>query len=179
LTDKIITMKNYILFIDHQACWGCKACEVACKQENRVPTGIKLIQVAEEGPDVRDGRLDFSYRVDLCRHCQAPPCAEVCPVEAITRREDGLVVLQAETCIGCGACIEACPYEAITFNPEEGKALKCNLCVHRVVRGLLPACADNICLAHAIVFGPADRVQREAGEKTWLKERMKEDRKGK
>lgn len=172
-------MKKYALLIDHQACWGCKACEVACKQENNVPVGIKLIKVAEEGPIVRDGRLDFSYRVDLCRHCEAPPCVEVCPVEAITKRTDGLVILETEVCTGCGACVAVCPYQAIIFNPEEDRAVKCNLCVHRVDHGLLPACADGICLAHAIYFGPAEEVQQQVREKPWLKERMREDRKGK
>ena len=67
-------MKRYCLIIDHESCWGCKTCEVACKQENRAPDGIKLITVREDGPKVVEGRLDFSFRVDVCRHCDEPAC---------------------------------------------------------------------------------------------------------
>jgi Fe-S-cluster-containing dehydrogenase component len=171
-------MTQYTIFIDQKSCWGCKACEVACKQENRTPDGVKLIYVTEDGPKMVEGKLDMVYRVTLCRHCDHPPCAEACPVEAIIRREDGLVLLDEETCTGCGACLEACPYEAMAFDHQEGQARKCNLCAHRVDQGLIPACADNVCLAHCITFGPADQVEQSAGEKIWLKERLVEDGKG-
>ena len=145
-------MKTYELIIDHELCWGCKTCEVACKQENRSADGIKLICVTEDGPKVVDGKLDFEYKVNLCRHCDDPPCVDACPDEAIVKRDDGLVVMDYEICTGCGICIDACPYDAITLDENADKARKCNLCHHRVDRGLIPACADNICLAHCIHF---------------------------
>lgn len=146
-------MSQYTLGIDHKACWGCKACEVACKQENQIPNGIKTISVFEEGPKLIDGKLDMVYRVDLCRHCESPDCAAVCPVEAIYKRNDGIVILDDGSCTGCAACVEACPYKVITFDQQTGKAYKCNLCYQRVDQGLIPACADNVCLAHCINFG--------------------------
>jgi Fe-S-cluster-containing dehydrogenase component len=145
-------MTTYALSIAEQFCWGCKACEVACKQENGTADGVKLIAVREDGPRIVAGKLDFTFRVTLCRHCDEPPCAAVCPAEAIAARPDGIVVLDAADCTGCGACIEACPYRAIAFDAQAGVARKCNLCHHRVDRGLLPACADNICLGHCIRF---------------------------
>jgi tetrathionate reductase subunit B len=174
-----MAMNKYVLLVDHQSCWGCKACEVACKQENRAPDGVKLISVAEKGPEVRESKLDFSYQVHLCRHCDNPPCAEVCPVEAISQRKDGIVVLNVEACTGCAACVEVCPYQAITLDVTETKARKCNLCIHRIDQGLIPACADNICLGHCIYFGPEEQVTLEMQQKIWLKERMLEDREGK
>lgn len=146
-------MRTYALFIDHQACWGCKTCEVACKQENRTADGVKLIWVSEEGPNVIDGSLNFVYRVNQCRHCDDPPCAGACSEEAIGKRSDGIVVMDYDRCTGCQACIEACPYGAIDFDDHRGIAQKCNLCHHRVDHGLIPACADNVCLAHCIYFG--------------------------
>ena len=71
-----------------KSCWGCKTCEVACKQENQAPDGIKYISVPEDGPRDGGGKLDFVFRVNLCRHCDDPACVDACPVEAITRRED-------------------------------------------------------------------------------------------
>jgi Fe-S-cluster-containing dehydrogenase component len=151
-------MKQYALVIDHEACWGCKACEVACKQENNSPDGVKLIDVSEEGPRVVDGKLDFAFHVTVCSHCEDPPCTHACPEQAITKRQDGIVVIDYEKCTGCRLCIEACPYEAITFEAEKGVARKCNLCHHRVDRGLIPACADNVCLAHCIYFGDPNEI---------------------
>ena len=146
-------MKTYELTIDHELCWGCKTCEVACKQENRSADGVKLIFVIEDGPRIVDGQLDFEYKVNLCRHCDDPPCVDACPDEAIVKRDDGLVVMDYEICTGCAICVDACPYDAITFDENADVARKCNLCHHRVDRGLLPACADNVCLAHCIHFG--------------------------
>ena len=151
-------MKQYALVIDHEACWGCKTCEVACKQENRSADGVKLISVSEDGPKIIDGKLDLVFQVNVCRHCDDPPCVEACPEGAITRRHDGIVVMDYAECTGCQACIEACPYSAIAFDMDKGVAQKCNLCHHRVDKGLIPACADNVCLAHCIYFGDPDEI---------------------
>jgi len=158
-------MKAYALIIDHESCWGCKTCEVACKQENLAPTGIKLISVWEEGPKIVEGKPDFVFRVNVCRHCDEPECVEACPEEAIVKRDDGIVVLDQEKCVGCEHCVEACPYDAIAFDAKEGIAQKCNLCYHRVDQGLIPACADNVCLAHCIYFGDPKEIQEQIAEK--------------
>ena len=149
-------MKTYVLEIDHEACWGCRTCEVACKQENRAAEGVKLIAVAEDGPRMIGGRLDFVFRVNMCRHCDDPPCVDACSEEAIVKRSDGMVVMDDQRCSGCYACITACPYDAIEFDSDKGIAQKCNLCHHRIENGLIPACADNICPAHCIHFSITD-----------------------
>ncbi|MBC8418320.1 MAG: 4Fe-4S dicluster domain-containing protein [Pseudomonadota bacterium] len=151
-------MKPYALIIDHKACWGCKTCEVACKQENGASDGIRLIFVLEEGPQLIDGKIDFAFRVNVCTHCDVPPCLDACPEGAITKRPDGIVVMDDEKCSGCESCIEACSYHAIAFDAVKGVAQKCNLCHHRVDQGLIPACADNVCLAHCIYFGDPSEI---------------------
>lgn len=153
-------MKTYVLEINHEACWGCKTCEVACKQENRAADGVKLISVSEEKPGMIDGKLNFVFQVNFCRHCDEPPCVSACPEKAIGKRSDGIVVMDYEPCSGCQACIEVCPYDAIDFDDEKGIAQKCNLCHHRVDRGLIPACADNVCLAHCIYFGEPNTIKK-------------------
>lgn len=143
-------MKRFALRIDEELCWGCQTCEAACKQENRTPDGVKLIEVMEEGPSLVHGKWHYVFRLRRCRHCEAPPCADACSEGAISRRDDGVVVMDSERCTGCEACIDACPYEAIDFDSANGIARKCNLCHHRIDNLLLPACADNVCLAHCI-----------------------------
>ncbi len=145
-------MKQYSISIDHESCWGCRTCEVACKQENHAPDGVRLIAVREAGPFFKGSNPDFVFRVDVCRHCEDPPCAEACPVDAIEEREDGIVVLSVDECTGCESCVEACPHGAIAFDFGEGVARKCDLCFRRVEAGLVPACADNVCLGHCIRF---------------------------
>jgi len=153
-------MDRFALIIDHESCWGCKACEVACKQENHAPEGIRLIHVSEDGPRMAGDRLNFVYRVNTCRHCDEPECVEACPEEAIVKRDDGIVILDEKACTGCGLCMDACPHQAIAFDNDRGVAQKCNLCYHRVDRGLEPACADNVCLAHCIYFGQPDEIEK-------------------
>ena len=151
-------MNQYKLVINEEACWGCRTCEVACKQELGLPVGIQLIKVVEDGPRVVDGKPEFLFRVQVCQHCEDAPCVQACPEEAIKRRADGIVVLEQDKCVGCKLCVEECPYDAIAFDEDRGVAQKCNLCVERVDRGLLPACADNVCLAHCINFIVPERM---------------------
>jgi Fe-S-cluster-containing dehydrogenase component len=161
-------MNSYTLVVEEYACWGCMTCEVACMQEyNPIESaaGTKYLSVWADGPKLVDGKLDFTWRVTVCRHCDEPDCLPVCPTESIMKRADGIVILNEETCDGCQACIAACPYDAIAFDAKRSKAFKCNLCHHRVDQGLLPACADNICLAHCIYFGDPAEIERTIAKK--------------
>ncbi len=158
-------MKPYELIIDFESCWGCRTCEVACKQENRDPDGVRLIKVMENGPKVENDKPTFNFFVNVCRHCEEPACMPVCPEEAIFMRDDGIVVLDGEKCIGCGLCADECPYDAIEMDASKEVARKCNLCFERVKEGLLPACADNVCLGHCIYFGNPDDIKEEIAQK--------------
>ncbi len=158
-------MKPYELMIDHESCWGCRTCEIACKQENRDPAGVQLIKVLENGPSMGGERAEFAFFVRVCRHCPEPACMSVCPEEAIYKRDDGIVVLDEKTCVGCGLCMDECPYDAIVMDDLKGAARKCNLCFERVAAGLIPACADNVCLGHCIYFGDPDDIKKEIAQK--------------
>jgi len=158
-------MNKYALIIDQESCWGCKTCEIACKQELGTKDGVKLISVLDDGITMNGDKMDFVFQVNVCRHCDDPSCLEVCPEEAIVKRDDGIVVIDYEMCNGCGSCIEACEYDAIVLDDENSIAQKCNLCHHRVDNGLIPACADNVCLAHCIYFGDPHEIDHMISEK--------------
>ena len=85
----------------------------------------------------------------LCNHCDNPPCVPVCPVQATFQREDGIVLVDNERCVGCAYCVQACPYDARFINHETQTADKCTFCEHRLEVGLLPACVESCVAARA------------------------------
>lgn len=169
-------------------CNGCRKCAEACQKENNHDrrTNNSYIRVFE----MSSGSLDFEhadphYQHDTpapgkyympvqCQQCDAPPCVDVCPVQATWKEADGIVVVDYNWCIGCRYCEAACPYHARRFNwtkPEipadeinpdqaylsnrirpKGVMEKCHFCLHRTREGRLPACLEA-CPTGARVFG--------------------------
>jgi tetrathionate reductase subunit B len=144
--------KRYGMVIDVRRCIGCHACTVACKSEFDVPLGENRawVEYVEKGLYPNVGR---SFLPRLCNHCSEPPCVGVCPTNATYKREqDGIVVVDSGLCIGCKYCIQACPYDARFLNPVTGFADKCDFCIHRVSKGLVPFCV-NTCVGGDRIFG--------------------------
>ncbi len=100
------------------------------------------------------------FGVLRCNHCDNAPCVKICPTKALFVRDNGIVDLDGEKCIGCSSCMQACPYDAIYINPSRGVAEKCHYCAHRVERGLEPACVI-VCPVQAIVPGDLDHPESE------------------
>jgi formate-dependent nitrite reductase membrane component NrfD/ferredoxin len=88
---------------------------------------------------------------------------EICPVEALYFRPDGIVDFDKNRCIGCKSCMQACPYDALYIDPDTHTAAKCNYCAHRVDIGLEPACV-NVCPEHAIISGDMDNPDSEISQ---------------
>ena len=148
---------EYALIVNTRDCVGCKACEVACKQEHNLPVGPKWIRVYSAGLRETEGKLQLRYMVTHCMHCSRPGCMDVCPVQAITKRTDGIVLIDEELCNGCKSCIAGCPLGVMQFDEEKGVAWKCDLCVDRLTEGLPPACVAA-CPSHCIYFGDAQKI---------------------
>ena len=146
-------MARYAMAIDLSACVGCAACAVACKLENEVPPGVSRLWIRlEESGTFPD--LSLQYRPEQCMQCDDPPCVPVCPTGASHVTEDGIVLVDPETCIACGACIAACPYGARYFD-ERGFVGKCTFCEHRLAEGRVPACVET-CPTLCRSFGDLD-----------------------
>lgn len=162
------------LFVDFDYCIGCRACEVACKQENHIPVGIKWINVVQVGPRMVGNKLKMDFIPMRCRHCVNAPCIEACPEKAIAGRSDNIVLIDSDLCTGCMACTEACSFGAIQLNPQTQVAEKCTLCVPRIDAGLEPACV-HACPSKCMYFGDINEIMgtiqaREAAHITDKKE---------
>ena len=115
---KPVAERKWVMVIDLRRCSGCDACTIACKAENQLPPGVVYRPVVKEEvgtyPNVRRRFLPRP-----CMQCEKPPCTPVCPVGATWRRDDGVIAIDYEKCIGCRYCLTACPYSARTTDKGE------------------------------------------------------------
>ncbi len=176
---------RYAMAIDTNRCFGCQNCAVLCKSANNLPRNVwwnKVVTVGGDEMDTATGTYPnntLSYYTKACQHCEQALCVAVCPTGASIKREDGIVWVDNEVCIGCKACIEACPYDVRTLiegEPEyyfdfatgdldaephkNGTVEKCDFCAHRIDKGGTPACME-ICNGRARYFGDIDDPQSE------------------
>jgi DMSO reductase iron-sulfur subunit len=150
-------MPKYGWLLDSKRCIECRACEAACKQWNKLDTGVQLrkVRTYESGkfPQARTLALSLA-----CNHCDEPVCIGVCPVRALSRDEaTGAVVQNHEACIGCQNCVRACPYAAPVYDVATRKVFKCTMCVDRTAEGLEPACS-TLCPTGALKYLPWEEV---------------------
>ncbi|MDD4860320.1 MAG: 4Fe-4S dicluster domain-containing protein [Dehalococcoidales bacterium] len=161
-------MPRYGLIFDLERCIGCRACTVACKVENNIEHGSWMqVQMADgQKVDTAKGKfpdVKLNYLPTTCMHCQKPACVDACPVGAIFKRNDGVVILDSTQCTGCEACLSACPYGVITFNEKDNVASKCNLCAHRIDQGLQPFCVQ-CCEGQAMQFADLSNIGSEVSK---------------
>jgi Fe-S-cluster-containing dehydrogenase component len=116
-------MPKRLSVVDVDRCVGCQCCMFACARRlGQGGLAASCIGVRSSG-GIRKG-----FTVVVCRACPDPPCARVCPTDALHRREGGGVRLDADLCIGCGNCVEACPFGAIFWDGAQEKPLVCVYC---------------------------------------------------
>jgi anaerobic dimethyl sulfoxide reductase subunit B (iron-sulfur subunit) len=166
--------KQLGFYFNASICTGCKACAVACKDRSNLPVGINWRRIIQYGggswtsdPDNTNNLIPnnvFVYSLSAaCMHCEQPTCAEVCPTGAITKRDDGVVLIDKEKCIGCRYCEWACPYGAPQFNEEMGYMTKCDFCVDLQAKGQNPACVDA-CVMRALEVGDLEDLRAKYGD---------------
>ncbi len=179
-------MTRYGMVINLDRCVGCEACAVGCTVQHGLPRDVRWSSVKqlEQGTYPQVAVLDLPL---LCMHCAKPPCVAACPQDATHQRDDGIVYVEQDKCIGCGTCATACPYGArhlvsdVASNHADGgqtafedqvfpahQAMtmeKCTFCSDRVDAGEEPICVRT-CVSNARVFGdlddPASEVSKAA-----------------
>lgn len=164
------------LLYDATRCVGCKACMAACNQANGLPPDTALSGGLSQMPldlnertkniiklykDPASGEYSFVKR--QCMHCLDPACTSACMLGALQKREYGVVTYDPDLCIGCRYCQMSCPFNVPKFEWSKvlPKIVKCELCSHRLAKGLNPACSE-VCPTAAVIFGKYTDLLAEA-----------------
>lgn len=109
-----------ILSFNPELCINCHLCEEVCSE-----TWFKVVDPSKS----RIRILDEKPGMPSALYCvQAGDCIDVCPVNALSRNKQGVVLLKKKACVGCLSCVGFCPYGAMFFHPEETAPFKCVAC---------------------------------------------------
>ncbi|MFZ5571584.1 MAG: 4Fe-4S dicluster domain-containing protein [Thermodesulfobacteriota bacterium] len=158
---------------DIAKCTACRACQVACKNWNRLSADKTENRGSHENPPdlsentwnrivfmetrMSGGRIDWTFFNDRCRHCEDAPCmaaAEESVPGAIIRDGSGAIVFTDKTAqLDYDSILAECPYDIPRKNEETGRIHKCTMCIDRITNGLKPACV-TACSTGALQFGP-------------------------
>jgi molybdopterin-containing oxidoreductase family iron-sulfur binding subunit len=193
---KGIKGRKFVMVIDLAKCKNARKCVTACQKMHHQPEDKEWLQVKL----MKDNEQAAPYWFPkTCFHCDNPPCVKVCPVNATFKRDDGLVLIDNERCIGCKFCMAACPYSTRVFNwdepqqPEEiascasspetsvpskiGTVDKCDFCPDMARKGELPDCV-TACPNGVFYFGDENEDTVTNGEETIRFSQLIADRAG-
>ena len=144
-------------YYDVTRCTGCRACQMACKEKNKLAAGDFCRRV-----DTIESEGKWMHFSLSCNHCEDPACVAVCPTGAMYKAEDGTVQHRDDLCIGCARCVHSCPYGAPFIDKYSGYSVKCDSCTQRRGEGREPACVEA-CPMRALRFGDLDELRAEHG----------------
>lgn len=162
---------SFGVLTDLTACVGCRSCEKACNEANKLPGPDRPFDDASvfeekrmptqkaytvvnryENPKDKDKPI---YRKIQCNHCKEPACLTSCPIHAYSKTPEGSVMYNPDLCFGCRYCMTACPFYIPAYDywsALEPRIQKCTMCYPRITAGKMPACAEA-CPAGALTFG--------------------------
>ena len=122
---KGIPGKKFVMVVDLSRCKNLRKCQAACNHVHHVHTNLNWLKVY---PMEQDEHTAPYWQPTTCMHCDEPPCVKVCPVDATFKRQDGIVLIDQDRCIGCRFCMAACPYSIRVFNWEKSDTISEELC---------------------------------------------------
>lgn len=193
---KGIPGKKFVMVIDLARCKNLKKCQSACNHMHQIHPGQNWIKVLS----MEDGENTSPYwQPTTCMHCDEPPCVKVCPVDATFKRQDGIVLIDSDRCVGCRFCMAACPYSTRVFNWEEpvlpaevaeqhyscetsipqkmGTVGKCDFCPDMTRKGELPHCVSS-CPNGVFFFGDMNEDSVSNGAETFRFSELIRDKAG-
>jgi formate dehydrogenase iron-sulfur subunit len=172
MADTINQAARKGFLVDSARCIGCRSCQVACKQWNKLAADKTRNQGTFENP--RDltpalynrikfvekdtsGEVSWQFFNERCMHCGDAGCMKVCPSPgALYRTKDGIVAFNKEKCISCKYCVSACPFNIPRYDADD-KVSKCHLCLDRIGGGMTPACA-KACPTETLKYGNRNQL---------------------
>lgn len=183
------------ILYDSTICIGCKVCQFACKEHNKMPSEhtlrppemtdklwdnpadlsdktLNIIKAYKHGTgETKNAETDgFAFIKRHCMHCVDPACVSACPVSALKKDpQNGVVSYNKDACIGCRYCQIACPFNIPKFEFDKPfpQIRKCQLCDHRFAEGRYSACCE-FCPTGASIFGPVKELLNEAKKRLTL-----------
>jgi molybdopterin-containing oxidoreductase family iron-sulfur binding subunit len=193
--------RKFVMVVDLAKCKNALKCQTSCNKNHYITGDNAWLKVykMQESQDTAP-----YWMPTMCQHCDKPACVTVCPVDATFKREDGLVLIDNDRCIGCRFCMAACPYSTRVFNwgdpgqevtlnldmtgyeptPEyagkpslKGTVDKCDFCPHMVKQGELPHCV-TACPNGVFYFGDKYEDTVTNGEETVRLSKLLEDKAG-
>jgi len=191
-----IAGKSFVMVIDLSRCKNLKKCQSACNHMHHIYPGQNWIKVHP----MQDAEHTAQYwQPTTCMHCDEPPCVKVCPVDATFKRQDGIVLIDSDRCVGCRFCMAACPYSTRVFNWEDpgvpqdvahrhyspetsvpqkiGTVGKCDFCPDMVRAGELPHCV-SACPNGVFFFGDMNEDTVTNGAETFRFSELVRDKAG-
>lgn len=182
---KGIPGKKFVMVIDLSRCKNLKKCQSACNHMHFLEPDQSWVKVHS----MQDAENSAPYwQPTICMHCDEPPCVKVCPVDATFKRQDGIVSIDSDRCVGCRFCMAACPYSTRIFNWDEpelpaevakqkyscetsvpqkkGTVGKCDFCPDMVRKGELPHCV-SACPNGVFMFGDLNEDSVTNGAETF------------
>lgn len=188
--------KKFVMVVDLALCKNARKCITACQKHHYRPEETEWLTVKLMKDSDKAAPYWFPKQ---CFHCDNPPCVKVCPVDATFKRQDGLVLIDNDRCIGCKFCMAACPYSTRVFNWDEpempfnikdlaysaetgvpakvGTVEKCDFCPDRSREGLLPPCVES-CPNGVFYFGDENEDTVTNGSETLSFSQLIKDRAG-
>ena len=166
------------IFVDTTTCTACRGCQIACKQwhglpaeqttnrgtfENPADLSFNTYKIVRMREEVIDGKLNWLFFPEQCRHCLEPPCRDIAQDESSIFRDErtGAVIFTANSKnLDAQEITDACPYN-IPRAGADGTLAKCDMCNDRVENGLLPACVQT-CPTGAMSFGDLEEMRDKA-----------------
>lgn len=193
---KGIPGKKFVMVIDLSRCKNLKKCQSACNHMHFLTADQSWIKLHS----LQDAEHSSPYwQPTTCMHCDEPPCVKVCPVDATFKRQDGIVSIDSDRCVGCRFCMAACPYSTRIFNwdaPElpaevakqkyscetsvpqkKGTVGKCDFCPDMVRKGELPHCV-SACPNGVFMFGDMNEDSVTNGAETFRFSELIKDKAG-
>lgn len=189
--------KKFVMVVDLAKCKNALKCQQACNKGHYITGDNAWLKVYK----MQESKDTAPYWMPTqCQHCDEPPCVTVCPVDATFKRQDGIVLIDNERCIGCRFCMAACPYSTRVFNwsePDQGEITlseeytpdycgkpsvkgtvdKCDFCPHEIAKGELPFCVKS-CPNGVFYFGDKYEDTVTNGDETVRLSKLLKDKAG-